>query len=214
MRPIKEDMEILAEDYDPEPIRRWKTGLRLVGCASLLAVNRIVNYKMNMRRRNQRGGGGAVLLMLALVWIASSGCTLWPDTPLPGSQATRNPESQARAAAVVANSSAVFQPRDTSDLYFVFARRKAAGVDHPGRRGIANDPRHRLYAVLVNGGAEGYHQTNVLNAANALTQLGVDAKNIFILSTGVPWMNIAAYDPVVTPFRVIAKPTATNFNCV
>lgn len=170
---------------------------------------------MNKRRRKVHGGGGAWLLMLALVWMTSSGCTFWPDSPWSGSQAQRNPEPQARdAAAAVANSSEVFQPQDTSDLYDIFARRQAAGVDHPAHRGRTNDPHHRLFAVLVNGGEEGYHQTNVLNAAEALKQLEVDTKNIFILSTGVPWMNIAAYDPAETPFLVIAKPTATNFKLV
>jgi hypothetical protein len=36
---VEEDLEILAEDYDVEQVRRWKTLLLLIFCVSLLAVN-------------------------------------------------------------------------------------------------------------------------------------------------------------------------------
>jgi hypothetical protein len=171
---------------------------------------------MNLRMRAKRGGGCAWLLILALVGLTNAGCAVLPDTPPPSSPVTHQSERQARAeaAAAVATASEVFQPRDTSDLYSILDRRKAAGVDRVRPRETTNEHPHRLFAVLVNGGREGYHQTNILNASNALRRLGADAKNLFILSTGVPWMDINAYDPSETPFQVTAKPTATNFKLV
>jgi hypothetical protein len=41
---VKEDMEILADDYDDEQVGRWKTVVLLVATVSVLAANYFVNF--------------------------------------------------------------------------------------------------------------------------------------------------------------------------
>ena len=139
----------------------------------------------------------SLVMLLALALFCGAGCA--------------SPPAGNNSAAIF---SEPFHLQDTTDLYLVFSRRQNAGLDAATKNSAAPEAPRRVFAVLVNGGSEGYHQTNILNAAIALKQLGADAQNLFILCTGIPWLDNLSYDPATSPFLVMARPTALNFKLV
>ncbi len=147
--------------------------------------------------------------LVSLVLIASSGCAARPDTKDASPHVNQDLPPPAGGFF-----NATVRPQETSDLILLFNRRTIASLDVAAGPAGTHGPRSRLFAVLVNGAMEGHHQTNIFLASNALKQLGVDPRNIFILSTGIPWLNAAAYDPAETPFRVTARPTTTNLKLI
>ncbi len=141
--------------------------------------------------------------LLAFAWLVGAGCASSPGIHDTGSAIPH----------ATTDFLEPFHLQNSTDLTLLFSRRKAAGLDNANPPSASAAPR-RVFAVLVNGGSEGYHQTNILNAAIALKQLGADAQNLFILCTGIPWLDNLTYNPAASSFLVMARPTALNFKLV